>query len=248
MMGARTALRLILFLQIGLGCALAAADLARSVPPGEFPAALPFTLPGLRPPGLEAPVAPGDQRRRFVPSELRDLPQAGDMPSRLLFERPGDNARLTGQIAPGDAARFADWLEGEGRGASEIALHSTGGSVKDALAIGRLIRAAGMNTLIPEGKLCLSACPYILASGVERRVDPGAAVGVHQHFHGENAYLPAFLAIEDIQSGQSEVMAFLVAMGVDPQLMIPAMATPPAEIYLLVPEELEAFALVTPDE
>ncbi|MEM0935030.1 MAG: hypothetical protein AAGJ91_03880 [Pseudomonadota bacterium] len=245
MIGARTALRFVLVLQIGLAVALAAADLSRGAAPGSLPGALPFSLPGLRAPSLDAPVAPGDQTRRFAPSDLRDLPAAGDMPSRLLFEREGDAIRLTGQIAPGDGARFDEWFEAQAGGAEVAQLHSTGGSVQDALAIGRALRAAALNTEVAANRLCLSACPYIFAGGIARRVGAGAALGVHQHFHGENVYLPAFLAIEDIQSGQAEVLAHLVGMGVDPRMMIPAMSTPPAEIYVLLPDELEDYRLVT---
>ena len=93
--------------------------------------------------------------------------------------------------------------------------------------------------------VCLSACPYILASGVERQVHKDAYVGVHQHSYGESTVLPAFLAIEDIQRGQGEVMEYLDAMGIDLRLMQHALATPPQEIYILIPEELERYALAT---
>jgi len=129
-----------------------------------------------------------------------------------------------------------------------VELHSTGGSVADALEIGRTLRDAGLDAAVPAGRLCLSACPYILAGGVTRAVGEGAAVGVHQHYHGENSYLPAFLAVEDIQRGQAEVLAHLARMGVDPLVMVPALSTPPAEIYVLVPEELERYRLVAPPE
>jgi len=247
MAGTRRALRWILALQVALALVLAAADFARNVPPAALPAALPFALPGARPPGLDAPIAPGDQRRRFGPGAQPDLPEAGDMPSRLLMESDGEVLHLTGTIAPGDGARFAEWLAARPGTATRVALHSTGGSVSDALAIGRAIRMAGLGAEVEAGRLCLSACPYILAGGTERRVGAGAAVGLHQHYHGENMYLPAFLAVEDIQRGQSEVLAYLAEMGVDPLVLVPALATPPAEIYVLVPEELERYRMVTPE-
>ncbi len=241
MRGTRRALRAMLLVQVALALLLAAADFAAVVPAVGLP-----SLPGARPPGLEAPVAPGDQRRRFAPGRMPDLPAAGDMPSRLLFEMESDSARLTGTIAPGDAGRFAEWLATRSAKPARVALHSAGGSVGDALEIGRTIREAALATEVPAGRLCLSACPYILAGGVERHVGAGAAVGVHQHYHGENSYLPAFLAVEDIQRGQAEVMTHLSDMGVDPRMMIPALSTPPAEIYVLVRDELEGFGLVTP--
>jgi hypothetical protein len=246
--GTRRALRAMLVLQVALALLLAGADFARNVAPAGLTDTLPFALPGARPAGLEAPVAPGDQRRRFAPRDLPKLPAVGDMPSRLLFEQDGDTVRLAGSIAPGDGARFSEWLAGQPAPPARVTLNSVGGSVDDALAIGRAIRAAGLATLVPADRLCLSACPYMLAGGVTRSVGAGAAVGVHQHYHGENTYLPAFLAVEDIQRGQADVMTYLAEMGVDPMLLVPALATPPAEIYVLVPDELARYGLVTPAE
>ena len=71
-------------------------------------------------------------------------------------------------------------------------------------------------------------------------------VGVHQHYFDQNVALPAIFAVEDIQRGQAEVMVYLIEMGIDPALMRHALATPPDEIYLLLPEELERYGIVEP--
>jgi hypothetical protein len=117
--------------------------------------------------------------------------------------------------------------------------------VDDALAIGRRIREAGLETGMEGSAVCLSACPYILMGGVARRVEAGAQVGVHQHYYGENTMLPAFLAVEDIQRSQADVLSHLIEMGIDPMLMRHSLATPPDEIYLLLPEELERYRVAT---
>ena len=74
-----------------------------------------------RAPSLTEPIRPGDQTRRYDPARLpvrpsrpgTAVPPSADLPSRLQFEpdaaTPG-LLRITGTIAPGDAARFADWL------------------------------------------------------------------------------------------------------------------------------------------
>ena len=72
-------------------------------------------------------------------------------------------------------------------------------------------------------------------------IDATASVGVHQHYFGESSLLPAFVAVEDIQRGQGEVMGYLAEMGIDPLVMRHALATPPNEIYLLLPEELDRY-------
>lgn len=205
--------------------------------------------PGFAPraPELDAPVHPGDQTRRYrLPDRPggTPMPARGDLPQRLtILESTAGTWSLGGEIAPGDAERLIPAIE---RDLPEtVALNSPGGSVADALAIGRALRAAGADTAVRAGAVCLSACPYLLAGGVERSVAPHAMVGVHQHYFGQSTVLPAFMAVEDVQRGQAEVMDYLVEMDLDPLLMRHAMATPPNEIYLLVEEELSAYRVVT---
>ncbi|HEY9038652.1 MAG TPA: hypothetical protein VIN05_06890 [Roseovarius sp.] len=243
---ARRVLYAVLGLQLVMAALLAGSDVLGALPRLAWPSSAP---------GVDSPVAPGDQTRRYAPRDTPLPPRApgaperpyrntGDMPGRLEFLRTGDTLHLTGEIAPGDDARFAKQLEAES-GLQRAAINSPGGSVRDALAIGRALREAGLDTEIEAGDICFSACPYILSAGVERAVGEGAQVGVHQHYFGKNTVLPAFLAVSDIQSGQGEVMEFLDDMGVDIRIMRPALATPPDEIYVLVEEELLEWRVVT---
>ncbi len=243
-------LKVLLLAQCALGVFVVIADLPRGFLDG---------LPGAQPrsPEIDVPIAPGNQTRRFEPDRVtRDLRASpgfsvdDTMPSRLAFTEvveglPKGTVLLHGTIADGDAARFADWLQQRPDLPVSIALNSPGGDVGDALAIGRLIRDRNLPVVIASGAVCLSACPYILAGGQERAVSRAAFVGVHQHYFGENTYLPAFLLMSNIQSGQGEVMVFLGEMGIDPMMMAKALVTPPEDIYILLPEELEAFRLAT---
>ncbi|MCA1774431.1 MAG: ATP-dependent Clp protease proteolytic subunit [Loktanella sp.] len=239
----------VLGLQLVFAVILLGSDIARILPQIAFPSTAPQ---------LTQPVGPGDQTRRFDPTRLpqreavpdsRPLPSTDDMPSRLLFEATTWNdapaLTMTGQIAPGDAARFADFIETQATPPEEVYLNSPGGSVDDALAIGRQLRTLEVLTALSGADVCMSACPYILAAGTRREVAPDALVGVHQHYFGENVALPAFLAVADIQRGQGEVMTYLDEMGVDPLLMTHALATPPDEIYVLTPEQLALYGLTT---
>lgn len=245
------AIKGILALQILIGAALVAGDMSFGVPglPG-----------GGRAPGMEQPVRPGDQTRRYEPGALPErpntpFPRTGDMPERLTLEEvelAGRSVlRMVGTVAPGDGARIPDLLAERIAArdpAPTLALHSPGGSVNDALEIGRAIRALDLATRVTAGGVCLSACPYILAGGTRRSVSPDGSVGVHQHAFGESTVLPAFLAVEDVQRGQGRVMEYLAEMGVDPLLMRHALATPPDSIYLLLPEELDRYRLSSPPE
>ncbi|EAR51597.1 hypothetical protein OG2516_01721 [Oceanicola granulosus HTCC2516] len=245
----RSTIRMILWIQLGLAGVLLGSDLVRILPELAFPSDAP---------ALTEPLRPGDQTRRYRPAELapreappgsRPMPASEDMPSRLLFESTRWEGRPTltvaGQIEAGDAERFAEYLDAERTPPELVYLNSPGGSVVDALAIGRALRDLGAETRMTEADICLSACPYMLAGGAVRAVEDGAMVGVHQHYFGENTALPAFLAVEDIQRGQGAVMAYLDEMGIDPRLMQPALVTPPDEIYLLTQDELAQYGLVT---
>lgn len=243
-------LKLVLWVQLGFAVMLFGSDLVRVLPQMVSPSSAP---------NLTEPLRPGDQTRRFNPAQLpareaspnsRPLPNTGDMPSRLLFEAATWEGRqvitMTGAIEPGDAARFAEFLE-RAETPEAVYLNSPGGSVTDALVIGQRLRDLGVATAMSDADVCLSACPYILAAGVDRDIPEGAWVGVHQHFFGQNTALPAFLAVEDIQRGQGEVMAYLDQMGIDPLVMQHALVTPPDEIYILTQDELKTYGFLPED-
>jgi len=207
-----------------------------------------FSLPRFGPsaPSLSDPVRPGDQTRRFNPD--RAVPGAAEpLPQRLVMTPVAGGAAvlLEGTIEGGDAPRILAQINGLSPAPTQVLLNSPGGSVADALELGRALRLAGMDTALRSGDICYSACPYVLAAGVTRSVPDDAFVGVHQHYFGESTLLPAFAAVEDIQRGQGEVMRYLDQMGIDPLLMQHALVTPPDEIYVLLPEELLRYGLIS---
>jgi hypothetical protein len=246
--GAARAIRWMLGVQIVLAGLLAAGGLLQITPQ-----LLPRTQSA---PDLRTPIDPGDQVRRYSPHlDPADAPSGpgfpgrGAVPARLSWEsRSLDGTPalfLTGQIQTGDAARFLAHLDGLDAPPATVTLHSPGGSVADALEIGRRLRADGIATRMQPGAACFSACPYILAGGIERRVSRTAMVGVHQHYFGQSTILPAFLAVKDIQRGQADVMAYLDEMGIDLRLMERAMKTAPEDIYILVEDELTSLGIAT---
>ena len=68
-----------------------------------------------------------------------------------------------------------------------VFIHSGGGEVREAMAIGNLIRAKGLDTAVirvetapSQAGVCASACVFILAGGTRRFACPWARIGVHQ--------------------------------------------------------------------
>ena len=225
------AIRAVLISQVLLGAGIVFMDMRAnpgSAAPGLF---APEDGPGVRPyrPDLR-PAEPG-------------TPAMRPMPKTLEFEEMDGQIRISGQIAVGDADRFASWMEDTRPTATQVSLDSSGGSVADALAIGRTIRGAGFDTLIDMGAVCLSACPYVLAAGVQRQAMAGAVVGVHQHYFGKNTVLPAFMAVSDVQRAQASVMDYLGEMDVDLRLMIHALRTSPDDINVLSPQLMDELNL-----
>ena len=227
----------VLAVQLLLGLMLVAGDLQNGL-----------SLPRFAPksPSLTEPIRPGDQTRRFQPD--RAPPDGRPMPTDPLPERlvltpvaGGAAILLEGSIAEGDATRIIKQIEALRPQPSRVILNSPGGSVGDALILGRSLRQLGLASEMRDGDICYSACPYLLAAGTPRNIPETASVGVHQHYFGQSTILPASFAVEDIQRGQGEVMRYLDQMGIDTLVMQHALVTPPDEIYVLLPEELERY-------
>lgn len=242
-------LKIILAVQVVVAVVLIAGDFqARWLPTFGNDGALP-----------SGPISPGDQVRRYDPADGTpgytrpsatpdiDLPKT--MPDRLEFSQHtvpdfGEVMLLNGTIKQGDADRFAAHLDATGA-PDFIALNSPGGVVEEALAVGRLVREREVDTVVLAGLFCISACPYILAGGVERTVSHDGAVGLHQHYYDANSLLPAFLAVRDVQYGQGRTMEYLIEMGIEPGVMLHSLQTPPRRIYVLNKEELENSKMAT---
>ncbi len=60
-----------------------------------------------------------------------------------------------------------------------VVLASPGGLVAPAIAIGLEIRARGLQTLVPSGASCASACSFIWLAGAKRMLGDRAQVGFH---------------------------------------------------------------------
>jgi hypothetical protein len=127
-------------------------------------------------PSILAPLLPGGDKR------LAPLPRPeGAMATPMTFELVGGGRLMsTGTITPGISEAFAAEVGKRGDYIKTVVLNSPGGSVTDALAMGRLIREKKFTTEVDAGKYCASSCPLVFAGGVERRAGDKAAVGVHQ--------------------------------------------------------------------
>jgi hypothetical protein len=125
-----------------------------------------------------------------------------------------------------------------------VVLQSPGGSVQDALAMGKLIRAKSFATEVEGGRYCASSCPLVFAGGVERRAGAKAAIGVHQ-VSAATRDLSGADGMENAQRVSAQAQTYLRAMGIDLGVWVHAMETPPDELFYFKPEELLELKLAT---
>jgi hypothetical protein len=199
-----------------------------------------FGLPAM--PAILAPWLPGGDRR------LAPLPQPdGSLRKPMAFELVGGGKLMaTGTITPGVSEAFAAEIARRGDYVKTVVLNSPGGSVGDALAMGRLIRDKKLATEVEAGKYCASSCPLVFFGGIERRAGDKAAIGVHQIF-AMNASDPTAPRddMSDAQRISARCQRYLGDMGINLQAWVHAMETPKDRLFIFRPDELKSLNIVT---
>jgi hypothetical protein len=192
-------------------------------------------------PSILAPLGPDDGKR------LTPRPQAeGVMAKPMTFELIGGGKLMaTGTITPGISEAFTAEVSRRGDYIKTVVLNSPGGSVADALAMGRLIRERNFATEVESGKYCASSCPLVFAGGVERRVGDKAVIGVHQVAAvGPAGGLPRD-EMNVAQNISARCQRYLGDMGVNLQVWVHAMETPHDKLFVFKPDELKSLNLAT---
>jgi hypothetical protein len=193
-------------------------------------------------PSILAPLLPGGDKR------LTPLPRPdGAMAKPMTFELVGGGRLMaTGTITPGLSEAFAAEVGKRGDYIKTVVLNSPGGSVTDALAMGRLIRERKFATEVEAGKYCVSSCPLLFAGGVERRAGDKAAIGVHQVAATGSANNAAPRDEMDVaQRISARCQRYLGAMGINLQVWVHAMETPQDKLFIFKPDELRSLNIVT---
>src|SRR5271166_3248355 len=210
---------------------------------------------------LKLPLRPrGDPPMRIVRVMSSDPACEPNCPEWISAE---------GMILPGTAGAFRKAILDLGGRRLPVLISSHGGSLGAALQMGALIRerrlaVAVARTLIANcparaavcppargqaitgGAFCASACPLILAAGVERLVGPVPMVGVHQitEVLKEKEGVANLTKIEKIYEpgfADATVQAYLTAMGVGDPVMTLLRKTPASSIrWLSIPEMTES--------
>lgn len=168
---------------------------------------------------------------------------------------------LSGPIESGDAEKF--WnavrvldIENPG-GRLHVTIDSPGGSVTEALDIGRLLnRLPLMSPITTTSSVgakgnpttmrgdCASACILIYLGATYRFFDPASRIGVHQFsFRDESTLSPAETA-SITQLLAADVTEYLREVRVDPSLFSVMSQTFPEDIHWIDRQELKALRIV----
>jgi len=211
-------------------------------------------------PVIMRPPKPSDHVRPYLPrsapirqSRVRPrMPGYAKPPAHAALAQPMTFRRgprgavsAVGRIEPGTAAKFRSFLDGQGGEVRSLYLHSPGGSVRDALAVSKLIRKSAIATHVPSHAYCASSCPIVLAGGTRRKSGSDAWIGVHQ-IYAAGANRDAGTLEQGMARAQeisAEVQDHLVKMGVDAKVWIHAMRTPSHALYVFTQDQLATYKL-----
>ncbi|WP_199798664.1 alpha/beta hydrolase [Erythrobacter sp. HKB08] len=117
------------------------------------------------------------QAARLAPSAKAEQAIASYGPFRVLDER---RAALDG-VTNGNSPAYFQAMLRDHPGIEVLEMHDCPGTDDDRgnLALGRLIRAAGLETHVPAGGSVRSGAVEVFLAGATRRIDEGAEFAVH---------------------------------------------------------------------
>lgn len=167
-------------------------------------------------------------------------PEASEEDGRVVI-------RFNGVIYPGSAKAVAELHELVARGIKSqiggrkepwLVMNSRGGSVTEAIAIGRWLRQLKGTVFVPFDAECFSSCVYVLASGSMRL--PYGSVGIHRPFLTRSP-------TEDYSSSMRSVLTisrqFFFDMGVPEKLADDMFGVEPEQNKILSAEQLTQYRL-----
>lgn len=168
-----------------------------------------------------------------------------------------------GVITSDTPAKFDEFAKDRKLKGAMVVLDSSGGSVLDAITLGRRWRGLGLRTtvglvissderreILPDA-YCESMCAFLLLSGNTRTVPDGARVRVHQIWMGDRAddAKAATYSADDLMIVERDIgrlAKYTFDMGGTGDLLSLALSVPPWEpLHQLSADELRLTNLVT---
>lgn len=124
-----------------------------------------------------------------------------------------------------------------------LVLNSRGGSLEEAMEIGRWVRKNKIATSMPTNAECLSSCVYILAAGVGKLwvgTTNGNKVGIHRPYLTQ---MPKESVQAAISKALADSKAYFSEMNIPEQLADAMFSIPPDKVEILTDDELSFYRL-----
>lgn len=196
------------------------------------------------------------------------FPHRGTAETHIDFGCLGNNTAtcfvlIEGQIEKGLTDRFLQFLEDEGVEGSRLILNSPGGSLGEALKLGRVVRELEWRTMIggrgdvtrdaegritlwiwddyPSDGICESACTYVFMGGVNRSMGKGGRLGLHR-FKAVGQQITGDAA----QAISGQLISYILEMGVDARVFVLASGEDSGSMYHVSEADALEYDLVTP--
>jgi hypothetical protein len=148
----------------------------------------------------------------------------------------------TGPFVEGTAQRFRLFVEQKRiKSGAIVIFDSDGGSVAEALSMGRMIRQMGLDTEVSTQ--CFSSCTIAFLGGVRRTVARDAKFGVHRI--SSTASLDSTDALDMGQIVIAEIVEYATFMGVDPAFVSQLTQAGPNDINLLSYDQLLRYKIIS---
>lgn len=109
---------------------------------------------------------------------------AADIQYQKSSNGDGGYITLIGDIQKGDADKFRALAAG--KKADTVFLSSQGGSLSEAMEIGRIVSISSYTTIVMDDDWCSSACALIWIAGAKRFAQPKAHIGFHAGYTVDN--------------------------------------------------------------
>lgn len=152
-------------------------------------------------------------------------------------------AKVSEDIAPGDyEVLMKGIMANPGTFAQKVVmLDSIGGSVPEAIRMGRLLRETDFDTLVPSTGVCQGTCVYLLAAGRKKTVR--GHVGIHRPYYpnGDSAQGEA-----RYNGVRYNAAAYLREMNVPTTLIDEMNRIDPRQMRVLSPADLARLRLTSP--
>lgn len=150
-------------------------------------------------------------------------------------------------------------------GGPSVEIDSQGGSVNEAMKLGRYIKKNRMDVRVSlmhmirknnafdvdtaVGGVCLSACIFVLAGGVQRSADTEfSRVGIHRPYF-EN--VKSNSSVSEIRAEREKsrkiILDYFLESDINPSLLDDMLSIPPGEVRILSKEELRRYRLTVDD-